>query len=200
MHERPSREVALHNSGCEPFEFCWDAVGPPPLLLEPACGTVAAGACQKCQIVFCPASAGALAGQRVTCRVLHGRTYTISLTGAHRRILGFITLKTHKVLETLNPKTYARSHPSRQRRRTGRPAGNVPHAAGPHAQCPASQTCTASLHHIFTQDMYWWKKRVIVLLTNAGAVPATAPHAACCTAAPSVTSLASTLVVRTVAH
>ena len=83
MHERPSREVALHNSGCEPFDFCWDAVAP-PLVIEPASGSVAAGACQKCQIVFFPASAGALAGQRLTCRVLHGRTYIISLTGAPR--------------------------------------------------------------------------------------------------------------------
>ena len=81
MHERPTREVALHNSGCEAFDFCWDVVAP-PLAVEPASGTVAPGACQKCQIAFFPASAGALAGQRLTCRVLHGRTYIISLTGA----------------------------------------------------------------------------------------------------------------------
>ena len=80
MHERPLRQVVLHNSGCEPFQFCWDAVSP-PLLIEPSAGTVAAGACQTCHIVFSPASAGALAGHRVTCRVLHGRTYIISLTG-----------------------------------------------------------------------------------------------------------------------
>ena len=97
VHERPSREVALHNSGCEPFDFCWDVVSP-PLAVEPASGSVAPGACQKCQIVFFPASAGALAGHRLTCRVLHGRTYVISLTGTPR-IFPYNLLSKTRLLE-----------------------------------------------------------------------------------------------------
>lgn len=100
MHERPSREVALHNSGCEPFDFCWDAAAP-PLLVEPPSGTVAPGACQKCQIAFFPASAGALAGQRLTCRVLHGRTYIISLTGTLRIFALHLSCKMRWIKERL---------------------------------------------------------------------------------------------------
>lgn len=84
VHERPSREVVLHNSGSEAFDFAWDAVSA-PLSVEPASGRVAAGACQTCRITFCLATAGALAGHRMTCRVLHGRTYIISLTGGNRQ-------------------------------------------------------------------------------------------------------------------
>ena len=87
VHERPSREVVLHNSGSEAFDFAWDAVRP-PLSIEPASGSVAAGACQTCRITFCLATAGALAGHRITCRVLHGRTYIISLTGGNRQTIG----------------------------------------------------------------------------------------------------------------
>ena len=87
VHERPSREVVLHNRGSEAFDFAWDAVSP-PLSIEPASGSVAAGACQTCRITFCLATAGALAGHRITCRVLHGRTYIISLTGGNRRTTG----------------------------------------------------------------------------------------------------------------
>ncbi len=81
MHERASRELLLHNSGAESFEFCWDAVTV-PLSIEPISGSVAAGACLACRVVFCPAAAGSLAGRRITCRVTHGRTYAFSLTGA----------------------------------------------------------------------------------------------------------------------
>jgi len=86
VHERASRELLLHNSGAEAYEFFWDAVTP-PLDIEPISGSVAAGACLACQVVFCPAAAGSLAGRHITCRVTHGRTYAFSLTGVPKRCL-----------------------------------------------------------------------------------------------------------------
>ena len=120
VHERPSREVALHNSGCEPFDFCWDAAAPP---LAAAAGLGHRGARRVPEVPdrvlpgqrgragrpsadvpraarphlhhqphrhaphlsLQPIMQDTLAwGQRLTCRVLHGRTYIISLTGAPR--------------------------------------------------------------------------------------------------------------------
>lgn len=83
VRERPSRELLLYNGGAEAFDFCWDAVAP-PLEVEPLSGSVAAGACLACRVVFCPAAAGSLAGRQLTCHVTHGRTYCVSLTGALR--------------------------------------------------------------------------------------------------------------------
>ncbi len=83
---RATSSVAVIYSGTVPFDFRIDLKGCTAVSVNPSAGSVSPGQRTTVGLTYAPATSHRLLGQKITCHVVHGPTYTLRMTGGRASI------------------------------------------------------------------------------------------------------------------